>query len=405
MPIENPTLNQPVCSTAAFGRIFYGVNNFVYYSQVLVVPRGAGFCYQINDPTSDDNPDLIATDGGRIEIDEAVNIFRIFPYRGGILVFAQNGVWYVFGPDGGFTASNFNVSKISERVLDNVDGIVQAESYVYFLSTTGIHVLAATELNFIEVNDISETTVRSWYLDNLQGKKATVEYRGKEKQIWFVSTTDDNILVMDLRLNAFYPQQNSGSKQIQRGLGVGDESFVFPNSSHDGETCSYNFATDTSEDFKDFGVDQTAYLVSAYETLGKFAHKKAITYADVYFNKTETTITGFDSDNQVYLYDTPSSCLFQARWEWDNSNAYSKWVGRTTNDSGSGKKMELYNPMRRGFVPDAFPWTMDTGESIIHKKIKVRGNGRAVQFRFEAQAEKDMQILGYNVNYSIKGRM
>ena len=61
--------------------------------------------------------------------------------------------------------------------------------------------------------------------------------------------------------------------------------------------------------------------------------------------------------------------------------------------------------MRRGFIPDSFPWTMNTGESIIHKKVKVRGHGRAVQFRFEAQPEKDMQILGYNVSYTMKSRM
>lgn len=404
MAITNPTFKQPVCSASLSGRIFYGVSNFIYYSQVLVVNRGAGFCYQINDPTSDDNPDLLATDGGRIEIDEAVNIFRLFPFRGGMLVFAENGTWYIYGPEGGFSADNFSVTKVTERVLNSTHSVVQAEDSVYFLTNSGIQQVSTTELNYPVSQDITETSIRAWYLDNLEGKSATGAYREREKQIWWCSTTDSTILVHDLRVPAFYPQENAGAKQIVKGVSTGSK-FVFPNYSFSGSTLSYNFATDTATDFKDFDVDQTAYLVSAYETLGKFSNKKSVTYADVYFNKTETTVTGYDEDEKSYTYDLPSSCLFQARWDFDSSNAFKKWVGRTTNDSGSGKKMQLYNPMRRGFIPDEFPWDFDTGEDIIHKKVKVRGNGKAVQFRFEAQPEKDMQILGYNVRYTMKGNM
>ena len=61
--------------------------------------------------------------------------------------------------------------------------------------------------------------------------------------------------------------------------------------------------------------------------------------------------------------------------------------------------------MRRGFIPDAFPWAFDTGESVIKKRTNIRGRGDAVQFRFEAQAEKDLQMLGYSVNYSMRGKM
>ena len=123
----------------------------------------------------------------------------------------------------------------------------------------------------------------------------------------------------------------------------------------------------------------------------------------MFFNKTETTITGVDSEGE-YILDNPSSCLFQARWDFDSSNAFNKWVGRTTNESGTGKKMELYKPFQRGFIPTSIPWTFDTGESVINKKIKVRGNGKAVQYRFEAQPEKDMQLLGYSTNFTMRAK-
>jgi len=403
MAVQNPDLNRPICNTSAFGRVFYGVDNFVYYSQTLVVPRAVGNCYQINDPTSDVNPDLLATDGGRIEIDEATGILALFPFRLGILVFAQTGIWYIYGPDGGFSANNFNVSKISERVLNSALSIVQSEGIVFFLADSGIMQVLANEFDNLTVEDISETSIRSWYLSNLVDTGAIAEYRDREKQIIWTSTTSDIQLVFDVRVPAFYPQRNANSsRQLVRGVNTGQD-FVFSNYQTSGTTCSYNFARDNSSDFKDFGTDQVAYLVSAYETLGKFSHKKAITYCTVFFNRTESQITSVDT-NGDFVYDSPSSCLFQSRWDFDDSNAYGKWTGLTTNESGSGKKMQLYDPMRRGFIPDVIPWTMDTGESVIRRKIKIRGNGDAVQFRFEAQPENDMQLLGYSVNFTMRGK-
>lgn len=44
------------------------------------------------------------------------------------------------------------------------------------------------------------------------------------------------------------------------------------------------------------------------------------------------------------------------------------------------------------------------GESIIHKRAKVRGNGKAVQFRFEAEPGNDLRLLGYSVSYTMRGK-
>ena len=164
---------------------------------------------------------------------------------------------------------------------------------------------------------------------------------------------------------------------------------------------TYSLAQPDSSDFKDFGIDQDAYIISGWETLGKFSNKKSITQAKVFFNKTETQITGYDNG---YEFDFPSSCLFQARWDFDSSDAYSKWVGQV-DSTGTGRVMQLYKPLQRGFIPDAYPYTFNTGESVITKKFNIRGNGDSVQFLFKAEPEKDMQLLGYSVSYSMRGRM
>ena len=72
---------------------------------------------------------------------------------------------------------------------------------------------------------------------------------------------------------------------------------------------------------------------------------------------------------------------------------------------GSGKVMQLYKPLQRGFIPDAYPYTFNTGENLLSKKFNIRGNGDAVQYVFEAEPLKDMRMLGYSVNYTMRGRM
>jgi hypothetical protein len=67
--------------------------------------------------------------------------------------------------------------------------------------------------------------------------------------------------------------------------------------------------------------------------------------------------------------------------------------------------MQLYKPMQRGFIPDAYPYVFDTGESVLSKKFNIRGNGDAVQFVFQTEPEKDMQLLGYSVGYTMRARM
>lgn len=96
--------------------------------------------------------------------------------------------------------------------------------------------------------------------------------------------------------------------------------------------------------------------------------------------------------------------MFQARWDFDKSAAYGKYTG-VLNNVGRGQAMQLYKPMQRGFIPDAYPYVFDTGESLISKKFNIRGNGDAVQFVFQAEPEKDMQLLGYSVGYTMRGRM
>jgi hypothetical protein len=407
MAVDAPKRNykNPVACTSAFGRFFYAVDSIVYYSQVLVSPNDAGRCYQSNDPTSSEIPDLLATDGGVLELEDSRNIKAMKAFRSGVIIFAGNGVWYISNADGGFTATAYNVQKISDRGVESTKSIIEGQNAVYYFSNNGIMRLTANEFNNLQVDDIAEDTIRSYFLSNYAGRKVEGVYdEGKKQCIWWIPESAGRGLVFDTRLGAFYPQMMSSTSTYLKSPFTIENAVYYPSAVQAEDTLSltYNFSDTTNTQFKDFGTDQSAYLISGFETLGKFANKKSISQAKVYFRKTETEITGF-ADNS-YTYDYPSSCLFQARWDFDNTDAFGKFTGILPT-SGKGKEMQLYKPMQRGFIPDAYPYTFNTGESLISKKFNIRGNGDSVQFVFRTEEEKDLQLLGYSVNFTMRGKM
>lgn len=408
MSVPNPKIpyKQPVACCSAFGRIFFGVDSIVYYSQTVISANDVGRCYQANDPTSEEIPDLLDTDGGVLTIDSCVNIRALHFFQRGVLVFADNGVWYLYSPDGGFKATSFTVAKITEDGIASTRSIVEAEGAVYYFTKTGIVRVSASEFDVLQANSITSTTIRTYFIKSLANKRAQGFYNESEKQVeWWTDESNSFGLVFDVELEAFYPQKlsNSGRKMFRPFRIDNAALYPFAFTSEDGSGIAYNISQQVDETFKDFGIDTTAYMVTGWETLGKFANKKRITQAKVFFKKTETTIEAYD--NGQFVYDRPSGCLFQARWDYDNSDIYSKWVGSTAEFGGKGKKVQLYQPNTRGFIPTQYPFTFATGEVVLPKKISVRGSGDAVQFVFEAEPEKDMKLLGYSVMYNMGARM
>lgn len=408
MAVDSPRTDfkNPNCCTSAFGRIFYAAGSTVYFSQVLITGKDAGRCYQNNDPTSEDIPDLLDTDGGVVTIEDSVKIKALKAFRSGVLIFATNGVWYMYNPDGGFKATAYNLTKVSERGIESVRSIVEAEGALYYFSNNGIMVITATDFDVLQSQDISESTIRNYFLNVHAGKKAQGVYDEANKQVvWWNPGSDSRGLIFDTRLGAFYPQHMEVEDQSMARPFKIENSVFYPtwNQDTEGGFISYAIAQPTDPTFKDFGVAFSAYLVSGWETLGKFSNRKRATKAKIFFQKTEQVIE--DYIDGEYIYDSPSGCLFQTRWDYDNSNAYNNWVGDLENFPGSGRRIQLYQPLQRGFIPDEFPYTFDTGERVVQKKIGIRGSGDAVQFVFEAEPEKDLKLLGYSVTYDMGARM
>src|SRR5690606_29454498 len=111
----------PTCIAEFAGRLFYGgfsgeiidgdkrsprMSSYILFSQLVKSVDDIKKCYQEGDPTSKENPDLVATDGGFFRINEAYGIQSIINVGTSLLILARNGVWRVYGgSDYGFDAT------------------------------------------------------------------------------------------------------------------------------------------------------------------------------------------------------------------------------------------------------------------------------------------------------------
>ncbi len=385
----------PTCVCSAFGRLFYGVDGRIYFSQVFVDDIGVlGKCYQNNDPTSSEVSDILDTDGGEIPIQNTGYMHGLVEFGSGILVFAENGVWFV-GSDTGFSATSYAVQKISEEEVVSTRGIAPASGSVYFAAKAGVFVVLRNEQGQIITRNVTEDRIDVLAREFMK-PRTICTYDSGLKRLHVLDVETNEELIHEERTGGWY-KHNLGVLYLidgclyvpQVGLKYAATSAATLNS------FSYRLITKTSEDFMDYetyGYD--SFIESQPETLGQFSRDKRIVSASLFFRKTEERIESYDYVANDFVYDKPSSCIFTAKWGFDESVQGGRWT----------TPKQIYKPLQRKPIPTSYPWVFDTGESVLDLKTGVRGYGKAVKFRFDAEDGKDMQLLGYNVEYKLRGK-
>ena len=445
-PFEDIVYRPKVCAFFA-GRTWYAgmptsdLLGTVFFSQVLDNIDKVGNCYQTNDPTSEVISDLEDDDGGTIEIPEAGEIVSLQPLGRGIMVFATNGVWFISGVDQGFKASNYAVDRVSAVGCLAGKSVVAVEDTVLYWSTSGIYVVSATNSVEYTATNISEKNIKTFYQDiPILGKLyAEGSYNATNKTIYWLYSNSSNtstssgrfnkntILAFDARLNSWYwfsintsigvipvsievtKETTTITNEYEVIAGVDD---VIANTDNvianvanvsgtnkaykililhpvNSNNYSVTFADfdntrDSSTKFKDWysfnsvGVEQPAYFITGYNMGGNGpARIKSGQYLTVFMKRTETT---FDS-NTIPL--NQSSCKMQSLWDFTDNNYPGKWA----------TEVEVYRQLRPYFANPST--TFDDGYPLVISKNKLRGRGKAVQFKFTAQAGKDMKIVGW----------
>jgi len=412
------------------GRVWYGHESDVYYSQTLRDHRQAGNCYQEADPTSEDISDLIATDGGLIPIPEAFNIRRMHPIGGSMLVFAENGVWAISGGGGnGFSATDISVSKVSSNGILGPETLVEAGGVIYWWAPSGIMSLAqragmfGTQEGVFDRENITETTIQSFYNNNIphSTKLRAKGYYDPSRNLiqWLFKSNGsftpqkalfNRILNFDATLKAFYPWTISDItgdgitgalirptiKQIQtqalenvQGTGVINSYFLYHYATPFSNSLKLSFGDFTSSRHLDYGeTSYTSFMETGFEVLEDLMRSKQSNYVFLYFRRTDTgkvsgaSLGDFFPDSVLSTKGRgiPSSCYFQTKWDWSRNENSGRW----------SRKIQGYRKTSR----------FDDSH-VVSTKHKARGHGRALQVRFESsEPDTTFDLLGWATNYS-----
>jgi hypothetical protein len=408
------------------GRIWYVCGNSVYYSQVLDTKGKAGFCYTEGDPTAEDINEIIPTDGGVIQIPEMSKGVRLVPSGNGVVVFGLNGIWFVAGTQAGFTATDISISKISPLGVISATSVVEADTMIFWWSKVGIQGMSPKSGMFgpvegvFDKTNITEQSIQTFYADKIPESRkpyAKGNYDQATNTVQWLYSSDvdaplysyNRVLNLDLTLQAFYPwsidetvgplltgvfntpKTNAVTHTAIRptfskylcfhSVGSGNYKLTFG-----------HFYNNQFVDWKTFngtGVAYNSYIETGFELFEDAMRSKQTNVVYTYFRRTEENYV--DDGNGDYTVDYPSSCMFRLKWDWSNSQASGKWTA----------PVEAYRFRRVLPFVDESDLTFDSGYPIVVSRHKVRGVGKALQFRFESdEIGKDFDLLGWAINVS-----
>jgi hypothetical protein len=412
------------------GRAWYGAGSTVYFSQILDSTGvwKAGLCYQEADPTAENISDLIASDGGVVPIPEADRIRKLIPLGNGVIVIAQNGVWFVGAGDSAFAATSLSVSKVSSIGSQSPLAAIEVDETIYWWSETGIQALQQASGQFGPIpgkfgnTNITEQTIQSLYNDinELYKKNAKALFDPRTNRLMWLfndSFTDlfqyNKCLLFDLTLQAFFlwefGQFENATPTVSGFFNNIGESFASADvevladggdevlSTVDGEVLAASYAatyvpsdvqfivnvpgegqafattTDTSHvDWSSFdgeGIEFESYIETGYELMNDAMRDKQAIYAFCHFRRLDN-----------------SSCKMTTKWDWSNSLNSNRW----------STEVEVYRERNR---PSNSTADLEAFE-VVTSKNKVRGSGKAIQFRFgTSERGKNFDLLGWSVAY------
>jgi len=413
-------------------------SGYIFFSKIIKSDDDFGTCHQEADPTDPGINDLIDTDGGSIQIPDITRVVRIIASQASILVFAENGVWEIYGDTGGFIATSFQASKISTNGITNGDSVVNVNGNFIYWSKAGIYLLkpdaasgrfAAESLSLTSIQDLylnipevakdfakgiydeKENRVRFLYNDSASYSSSNYPNSYNKELIYDLtlkawskneisSLTSDSPYIADYALIPGYSvttREESVVAGTDTVLVTAGDTVVVPDDVASSRTEQFSFLTivGTSftlskyngSDFLDWktkdsvGVNYSSYLYTGYELFGDIMKEKQIPYIFFYLQKTED---GFQASGTDLVFTNQSSCKVQAQWGWSNSAANGKW----------GNEFQAYRILRN-YTPSGVGDTYDSGDSMVVTKNKLRGSGKCLSLYIRSEAGKDMKLLGW----------
>ena len=427
--------NRPAVGTFFAGRVWYsGINDptlssSIYYSQVIQSTDQFGRCYQQGDPTSEDFSQVVATDGGVLSIPQMGQVYNLVPQGNHLLVFAANGIWAITGSTGiGFSPLDYTVAFISSIRSISPYSFVDFQGIPMWWNVDGIYVLNAgeqTNQQTFDVKSLTDYTIKDFYanIPVSSKKQARGTYNPFTKVVqWLYRSTASNdvddsyiydrVMNFNTLTQALYPWTIPTSGAVSIGslitaevtgqslvqtYNVIDHSSNLVIDSSGNQVVAFNFSQASSAHtttkylafyttggttkmtwaetalfstaagyFKDWykydtvGIDYTSYFISGYKLQTQGQRRFQANYLYLFTD----THTQTDLLSQFDL--TPI-------WDWSNSGNTGRW--------GNTQRITFSN----------------TGYDYQRKKIKIRGNGFTVQFKYSSVSGQPMWISGWSI--------
>lgn len=403
-------------STAFFaGRVWYsgvqaqGFNSKVYFSQIIRQDTQVGQCYQNNDPTDEALFDLLPDDGGVISIPECGTVYKMFAMQNILLIFAYRGVWMITGSSGlGFSATDFVVSKLSSVRTTSGTSFVDVNGLPMWWNPDGIWAVKPTNNGGFTVDEVTYSTIQTFYDEIPTASKLFARgfYNPLTRVVsWLFRSTDasitddnysyDRVLNLNTLSGAFYPWKISTGVTVH-SLVVVDGSGGISIEQQIVDDAAEVIVDDAGETVVGFALQnlsvalKTKYLVSVPGSGSynfTFAETVDMAFEDwvtpSFANSYESYfITGYKvhgqanknfQSNYFTIYNEGTGA-FYAQGVWDY--AISTATGRMTNK-------QLCN-----FDDDAY--------SNSFRRLKIRGQGKALQYKVSSLPAQDFNIIGWS---------
>lgn len=409
------------------GRVWYagisaqGYNTRIYVSTVVQKVADFGFCAATDDPTSSTIFDALATDGLIISIPQAGTIYKLVSLGATMLVFGANGVWAITGSQGiGFTATDFSVNPVSYTRSISSTSYVVVDNSVSWWNLTGINVVVNDPQQGITVKSLSDQKIKDFFIDDIPSTSkrwARGAYNSRTHQIVWLFTsqsavditsqyTFDRCLVYNTLIDAFYtwtlPTGNVSVNSVVVLEGAGS---ITSGSSPVVTAGGLSIVDNSTNPVVSFGFSQTAvstttkylvsYLVSGSNTFTFAECFDDITYKDWFFfdnigqDYTSFFTTGYlvktqgerrFQSNYIFIFNDLSDGVinaytFQTLWNYGNSGNTGQWTQKQTITQSITHAETNYDAGRR--------------------RLKVRGSGTAVQFKFSSVSGQPFNIIGW----------
>ena len=406
---------RPSCTAFFAGRVWYagveaqGYVGDIYYSQIIERNEQIGQCYQINDPTSEVLSDLLDTDGGVARVLDMGTVYRMFATQKVLVIFASNGIWTISGSDvASFKATDYTIKKVASIPVASGLSIVDATGSPVFWTEDGIWTIAYQGGEFTVVS-LSDKKIKQYFKDIPRESKkwAKGAFNNTDKLIqWVFSSTEpdtieerytyDSVLTLNTTTGAFYPWTiYSATKSVNGIISCAGPSYG-----------SFNTVVDASGNTVIDASGNTVVTITSAEASGiRFFTTKntsGTTYSSTWSVSGDTRYLDWVSDSESYDYtstftsgyrihadanreyqanyvtfyctdDTNSSAFVQGLWDFSNNTLSKKWT----------TAQQIYN-------------STPTYRDYRIRKIKIRGWGKALNFKIYGATGVPFSIVGWS---------